>query len=120
VLGQTGETAGPAGATGNSVTKTLRVEGELTFRDLKIRITKVNENDINNKNDDSVEMVVRTATTSEDRTITEFHSDFIDEYEINVIDVHPSQTPGEGSVRIEVRYNPQGTTGAVVPVVPVR
>lgn len=110
---------GATAATGNSVTKTLRVEGELTFRDLKIRVTKVNDNDINNKNDDSVEMVVRTATTSEDRTITEFHSDFIDQYEINVIDVRPSSTPGEGSARIEIRYNPQNTTGAAVPAVPV-
>jgi hypothetical protein len=113
--------ASATGAQGNSITKTLRVEGELTFRDLKIRVTKVNDNDINNDNDDSVEMVVRTATSSEDRTITEFHSDFLDQYEINVIEVRPSTTAGEGSARIEVRYNPQtGTgTGAVVPAVPV-
>jgi hypothetical protein len=119
---KSGADTGAAGATGNSVTKTLRVEGELTFRDIKIRVTKVNDNDLNNKNDDSVEMVVRTATTSEDRTITEFHSDFLDQYEINVIEVRPSSTPGEGSARIEVRYNPQTGAGAAVPlpVVPAR
>ncbi|MGI8906654.1 MAG: hypothetical protein ACR2IE_09215 [Candidatus Sumerlaeaceae bacterium] len=112
----TGAGAGTAGpATGNSVTKTLRVEGELTFRDLKIRITKVNENDINNKNDDSVEMVVRTPTSSEDRTIEEFRSDFLDDYELNVIEVRPSSTPGEGSVRLEVRYTPANVPGGVVP-----
>jgi type II secretory pathway component GspD/PulD (secretin) len=112
VLGLSADAGSAAGtATGNSITKTLRVEGELTFRDLKLRVTKVNDNDINNDNDDSVEMVVRTATSSEDRTITEFHSDFLDEYEINVIEVRPSTTAGEGSARIEVRYNPQGTTG---------
>jgi hypothetical protein len=98
--------------TGLSVTKTLRVEGELTFRDLRIRVTRINENDAADKNDDSVDLVVRTPTTSEDRTIEEFRSEFIDDYEINVIEVRPSGTPGEGSARIEIRYNPQAT-GAV-------
>ncbi|MCX7718474.1 MAG: hypothetical protein N2111_08755 [Candidatus Sumerlaeaceae bacterium] len=95
--------------TGNSVTKTLRVEGELAFRDLRIRVTRVNENDAADKNDDSVDLVVRTPTTSEDRTIEEFRSEFIDDYEVNVIEVRPSGTPGEGSARIEVRYNPAAT-----------
>ncbi|MGI8908826.1 MAG: hypothetical protein ACR2IE_20325 [Candidatus Sumerlaeaceae bacterium] len=115
VLGLSGEVDATGGATGDSVTKTLRVEGELTFRDLKIRITKVNENDLNNDNDDSVEMVVRTATSSEDRTIEEFRSDFIDEYELNVIEVRPSSTPGEGSVRLEIRYSPGGQAGLAAP-----
>ena len=33
-------------------------------------------------NDDSVEMVVRTPTTSEDRTIEEYRSEFVDDYEV--------------------------------------
>lgn len=106
------ETGAGGQETGMSVTKTLRVEGELTFRDLRIRVTRVNENDAADRNDDSVELVVRTPTTSEDRTIDEFRSEFIDDYEINVLEVRPSGTPGEGSARIEVRYNPQ-TTGAL-------
>ena len=105
------ETAAGGAQTGLSVTKTLRVEGELAFRDLRIRVTRINENDAANKNDDSVDLVVRTPTTSEDRTIEEFRSEFIDDYEINVIEVRPSGTPGQGSARIEVRYNPR-TTGA--------
>jgi hypothetical protein len=100
------EAGGAQQATGMSVTKTLRVEGELTFRDLRIRVTKINENDVADKNDDSVEFVIRTPTTSEDRTIEEFRSEFIDDYEINVIEVRPSGSPGEGSARFEVRYNP--------------
>ncbi|MBX7246478.1 MAG: hypothetical protein K1X53_13355 [Candidatus Sumerlaeaceae bacterium] len=109
------EATSPAegGAGGQSVTKTLRPEGELTFRDLRIRVTKINQNDVNDKNDDDVEMVLRTPTTSEDRTIKEFRSEFIDDYEINVIEVRPSGN-NEGSARIEVRYNPQGT-GVVAP-----
>lgn len=108
VTGSGGSGAGQP-QTGNAVTRTLRVEGELTFRDLKIRITRINENDASDRNDDSVEMVIRTPTNSEDRTIEEFRSEFIDAYEINVIEVRPSGTPGEGSARIEVRYNPAAT-----------
>ena len=96
-------------ATGQSVTKTLRVEGELTFRDLRIRVTRINENDVADDNDDSVELVIRTPTTSEDRTIEEFRSEFIDDYEVNVIEVRPSGQLGEGSARVEVRYSPTAT-----------
>jgi type II secretory pathway component GspD/PulD (secretin) len=104
-----GETDRGGTQTGNAVTKTLRVEGELTFRDLRIRVTRINENDAADKNDDSVDLVIRTPTTSEDRTIEEFRSEFIDDYEVNVIEVRPSGTPGEGSARIEVRFNPAAT-----------
>lgn len=112
------QAAGPQAGGGLSVTKTLRTEGELVFRDLRIRVTRINENDATNDNDDSVEMVVRTPTTSEDRTITEFRSEFIEDYEINIIEVRPSGTIGEGSARIEIRYSPQGLGNA--PIAPVR
>lgn len=102
VLGLTEGPAGGAQAGGESVSRTLRVEGELTFRDMRIRITRINENDVNDENDDSVEMVIRTPTNSEDRTIEEFRSEFVDQYEINVIEVRPSGN-NEGSARIEVR-----------------
>jgi type II secretory pathway component GspD/PulD (secretin) len=111
VLGLSTQDRGSQASSGNSVTKSLRVEGELTFRDLRIRVTRINDNDIADKNDDSVEMVIRTGTTSEDRTIEEFRSEFIDDYELNVIEVKPSGTPGEGSAKLEVRYSPQ-TTGS--------
>jgi hypothetical protein len=104
------ETAAARTGGGDSITKTLRVEGELTFRDLRIRVTRINDNDVADKNDDSVEMVIRTPTTSEDRTIEEFRSEFIDDYELNVIEVKPSGTPGEGSAKLEVRFNPRNTT----------
>lgn len=108
---------GPAGTNENSVTKTLRpatgsgTSGELKFRDISIRVTRINENDVNNKSDDSVEMIVRTPTSSEDRTIEKYRSDFVEDYEINVLDVRPSGNPGQGSARIEVSYRPQGLGG---------
>jgi len=107
------QSSGAASTEGQTVTKTLRVEGELLFRDLRIRVVRIEGGDINDDNDDSVNMVVRTGTTSEDRTIQEFRSDFVDEYEINVIEVRPSNSPGEGSARIEVRYVPNRGLGGV-------
>lgn len=113
VLGLGDNAGGTGTGAGLSVTKTLRVEGELTFRDLRIRVKRVNENDVDDDNDDSVELIVRTATTSENRTIEEFESDFIDEYEINVIDIHPdSSGNGDGSVRLQVTVNNQALAAA--------
>ena len=102
-----------AGIAPISLTKTLRVEGELTFRDLKVRITKFNENDPANQNDDSVEMVVRMENYNEDRTITEFHTDFIGDFEINVMDIQPSRHEADSTVRLEIVYNPQPSTKVV-------
>lgn len=112
VLGLT-ETEQAGTGTGNSVTKTLRApNGSMTFRDLRLRVVKVNENDAGDRNDDSVELVIETATqASEERTITEFRSEYVDNYQIRVEDVRPSGTTGEGSARIEVSYNPLGTGG---------
>ena len=71
----------------------------------------MNQNDLVDDNDDSVELVVRTPTISEDRTIEEFRSEFIDNYEVNVIEVRPSGAVNQGSARIEVSYNPLATGG---------
>lgn len=109
MTGAAGGAAAPE-AGGTSIQKTMRVDSELTFRDLRIRVVRVNENDNNDDNDDSVEMVIRTPTTSEERTITEFRSEFVQDYEISVEEVRPSGN-NEGSARIEVRYNPQGLRG---------
>jgi hypothetical protein len=99
------ESAGGTSHTALSVTKTLRPDSELTYRDLRLRVTRVNANNATDGNDDSVEMVVRTATTSEDRTIQEYRSEFLGDYEINVINVTPSANPNESTVKLEVRAN---------------
>jgi len=107
-----GVAAGGAAA-GNEATFTLRVEDERTFRDLNVRLTRVNENDPIDDNDDSCELVVRTSTAqSSDLTIDEYHSETFEDYEILVEDVKPSPTPGEGRVKIRVTYRPALGTGA--------
>ncbi|MBX7246939.1 MAG: SPOR domain-containing protein [Candidatus Sumerlaeaceae bacterium] len=93
-----------------AVVKTLNVDGELTFRDLRIRITRINENDPKDKNDDSVEMVVRAPNISKDRTISEFRSEFVGDYQINVIAVTPQTAENKAMVQLEVRYNPSEDT----------
>jgi type II secretory pathway component GspD/PulD (secretin) len=116
VLGLTTQepTAGGAGrAGGNQITRTVSVSGgtpqEIVFRDLRMRASKINENDANDRNDDSVELIINTPTTSEERTIDEYKSEFVDDYEISVLEVRPSGTAGQGTAKIQVRYNPVAT-----------
>lgn len=94
-------------ASGTEVTKTMRVEDELTFNGATFRVTRVNENDAADENDDSVEMVVRTGTASQDVTLDEFRSEFVEEYEIVAEDVKPSSTPGEGRAKLTIRVSDQ-------------
>lgn len=92
---------------GNEVTKNMRVEDELDFNGAFFRVTRVNENDAIDENDDSVELVVRTGTTSQDVTVEEFRSEFVEDFEIVAEDVEPSNTTGEGRARLTIRYVPE-------------
>ncbi len=104
---------------GISITKSLRVEDVLEFRDLRLRVVRVNDNNINDELDDNVELVVNTPTTSQDMTIEEFRSEFIDDYEISAPDIKPSGTPGEGRAKITIRYlPPPGAAQAPAEVTP--
>jgi type II secretory pathway component GspD/PulD (secretin) len=99
------------GSSGNSITKTLRTQQQLEFQGAFFRVTRVNENDAADDNDDSVELVVRTGTTSQDITIEEFRSEFVDDFEIIAEDVKPSSTPGQGRARLTINYRPGGAGG---------
>jgi colicin import membrane protein len=99
------ESDGSGANSGDEITKTMRVEDELEFNDAFFRVTRVNENDASDDNDDSVEMVVRTGDTTQDVTIEEFRSEFVEEFEIIVDDVKPSGTEGEGRARMTIIYN---------------
>lgn len=96
---------------GESVTKSLSVQDELEFRGAFFRLTRVNENDAADEFDDSIELVIRTGTTSQTSTIEEFNSEFIEDFEVVADDIKPSNTPGEGRARITVRYVPNSTGG---------
>ncbi len=107
------EPTGGAAQRGNQITRTVSVSGgtpqEIVFRDLRLRASKINENDANDRNDDSIELIINTPTTSEERTIDEYKSEFIDDYEIAVLEVRPSGTAGQGTAKLQIRYAPQGT-----------
>lgn len=87
-----------------TITRWLRVGDDLRFRDLVLRLARVYENNPNDKRDDSVRLIVRTPISSRDFSIREFHSEFIDDYEIAVVEVDPAGRPGYGKARIQIRY----------------
>ncbi len=108
------------GGVGNSVTKTVRTEGELIFGDLNIRVRRIEgQPDTGGggggggNNQRSAELIVRTATSSQDLTLEEFDTEFVDEYEITAEDIRPSDAgSGEGSVRLRVAIS-AGAIGGV-------
>jgi len=87
-----------------SITRWLRVGNDLRFRDLVLRLVRVYENNPNDQRDDSVRLIVRTPIRSRDFHIVEYHSQFLEDYEITVVEVEPSGRPGYGKARIQVRY----------------
>ena len=103
-LGASGGTAGQTPGGGEETTIRLRRGQEATFRDLRIRLRRVEENDENDDGDDSCELVLRTPTDSGEETIDEYLSVFFGDYEIVADDIRPSGTDGDGSVRLIVRY----------------
>ncbi len=97
-------------AAGTEAAFSLRVQDERTFRDLSVRLVRVDENNFQDENDDSCQLVVRTSRAqSSDLSIPEFRSEIFEDYEIYVERVYPSPQIGEGRVRLRVRY--LGTTG---------
>jgi len=104
---------GRAGAAaGNEASLSMRVEDERTFRDLSIRLVRVEENNFGDENDDSCQLVVRLQSgPSSDLSIVEYRSETFEEYEIYAEKVDPSSVPGEGRVRLKVTYRPASETG---------
>ncbi len=91
-------------STRESITSALRVGAALKFGDLRLRVVRVNENNVNDEMDDSVELVVNTSTTSMDVTIEEFRSEFVDDYAISVPEIRPAGKPEEALATITIRY----------------
>ena len=119
ILGLSGG-AGASGGVGGGQERTFRLrrDQEVEWQDLRIRLRRVEENDVQDDSDDSCELVVRTPTESTEETIDEFLSVFVGDYEIVADDIRPSGTSGDGSVRLIVRYIPPAgadTAAAAVP-----
>lgn len=116
VLGLTGGVGGSV-SSGNSVTKTLRTEGELVFGDLRVRVREIRgaakgSGQNATQNQRTATLIVRTATNSQDVTLDEFATEFVDEYELTAEEIRPSgQDDGEGSIRLRVAVSPNAALG---------
>ena len=109
--------ASSSGSSGDLQSATLGVEDEQTFdfgggNSINIRVLRVEENDAADENDDDVEIFVRTGQTSQETTIEEFRSEFIDDYEVVAEEVRLRihklrvQTPGRDHHSGEPRSRP--------------
>jgi len=96
---------------GASLTRSVSRNDEFSFRDAVFRVSRIDENNVNDKSDDEIEIVARTGTTSTDVRIREFRSQFVEDYEIVADDISPSSTPGEGRARITIRFVEGGQGG---------
>lgn len=110
-LGQAA-TTDDSGAGGDTITRSVGREDEFRFREAFFRVTRIDENDAADDNDDEIEFVVRTGTTSQDVRIREFRSQFVEDFEIVADDITPSSTPGEGRARVTIRFVQGGSGGA--------
>jgi len=90
-----------------TTTRTLSTGGETQFRDLQLRVRRVNENDPKDEYDDSVELIVRSPKQSAEVTLNEFMSTYFDDYEIIAQEIKPSGGRGEGRVKLQIRCVPQ-------------
>jgi type II secretory pathway component GspD/PulD (secretin)/tetratricopeptide (TPR) repeat protein len=105
ILGLRGALVGVEG--GETVVRRLRRGEEFTFRDLRIRVVRIDENDPNDRLDDSVELNIITGTQSSNINLRELDTTFFESYEITAEDIQPSGSttaPGEGVARILIRY----------------
>jgi hypothetical protein len=84
--------------------RSLSVGGQVAFGSLRLRLIRVDANNPLDRNDDTATFVIRTPIESLDTTITKYHSEFVEDYEIYVEDIRPSGAPGGGRCTIMLRY----------------
>jgi type II secretory pathway component GspD/PulD (secretin) len=95
-----------SGAGGSEVIIKLRRGDEREiFNNIRLRVLRVEDNDEEDRNDDTVEVSISIPGLGpQNTTLQELDSQMIDDYEFTAEDVLPSAgLPGEGSARIRVR-----------------
>lgn len=108
VLNLTTDMAGGGAGGGQEVVFKLRRGEDRQFRNIRVRVQRVEQNDIEDRNDDTVELAINTGAQVSQQTLQELDTQYIDDYEITAEDVLPSSgQPGEGSARIRIRFAPQ-------------
>ena len=95
------------------ITRSIRTDQEFKWRDVAIRLRRVTQTDLNDKNTAQAELVVRTNTQSQDLTLQIFESQFVEDYEFIADDIRASGNVGEGRMTLTIRYVPQGQLGGI-------
>lgn len=87
-----------------SSSHTMSVGEDFEWREVTVKLTGVYANDTDNNNDDSSEIKVRYVGRTSDITLEEFDSEIVGGYTIIADEITPSSTPGEGNVRLTIKY----------------
>jgi len=101
--------------TGGGLSTTMRLSGDskAKWRDIQIQLIRVNENDVNLDNDETVELFATTPDTEQDVSIQELRSQRVGDYRIRVDD---AKATGRGRCTLFVEYlGPQGGIGVGYP-----
>jgi beta-lactamase regulating signal transducer with metallopeptidase domain/tetratricopeptide (TPR) repeat protein len=105
-----------AAVQGNQASFSLRVEDERTFRDLSIRLLRVNANNPADSSDDSCDLKFRGPTGELlDQNIIQYRLVMFGDYEIYVEKIYPSPTESEGRIRLRVTYRPESKKAVAPP-----
>lgn len=99
-------TSGPGanGTSGDQVTWQLRRGESRSFGDISVRIMRVEQGDVTDKHDDSVELQITTGINVSTVTLRELETQFVEDYQITAENVLASSgQPGEGRARITIR-----------------
>ena len=109
ILNLTSPLGGGAGGGTNELAVTLGRGDQRQFQGATFRLMRVEENDVEDRNDDTVEISVNVPGTGpQTTTVTELETQIIDNYEVTAEDVLPSSgQPGGGRARLVIRYVPQ-------------
>jgi Secretin and TonB N terminus short domain len=96
------ETASAPGLSDTEV-RTMRVDDECIFRQIRVIVVEVEENDPDDDRDEDVTMIIDTMTSSEERTIEELRSEIIDDYRIRIVNAEADADP-MGYAVIEITW----------------
>ncbi|MBN1475645.1 hypothetical protein JXA47_02725 [Candidatus Sumerlaeota bacterium] len=86
---------------GDMIVRTLREDDECIFRQIRITVIEVEENDPADDRDEDVTMIIDTPTSSEERIIDELRSEIFDTYRIRIVNAAAGP---EGYAEIEITW----------------
>lgn len=87
------------------VRKTMRVGDKFSFREVAVQLLRVNANNIDDQDDDSIELLITIPPISTEIVIQESQTRRVGDYEITANNVNPSRSGlGQGRALIELAF----------------